>query len=89
MSDHGESLGENGLYLHGLPYMLAPEAQKHVAGLLWFGDNYHVDQEMVKQRTQAPLSHDDYFHTVLGLMEIETPEYDPAKDWLAGAHLAE
>ena len=44
---------------------------------------------MVKQRTQAPLSHDDYFHTVLGLMEIETPEYDPAKDWLAGAHLAE
>lgn len=89
MSDHGESLGENGLYLHGLPYVLAPEAQKHVAGLLWFGDSYEIDRELVKQRIQAPVSHDDYFHTVLGLMEIQTPEYNPEKDWMAGAHPVE
>lgn len=86
MSDHGESLGENGLYLHGLPYMLAPAEQKHVASLLWFGDNYHVDHQRIRNQADATLSHDHFFHTVLGLMEIETGVYDSSKDILAGAH---
>ncbi|MEY3659796.1 MAG: putative phosphatidylethanolamine transferase Mcr [Pseudomonadota bacterium] len=86
VSDHGESLGENGLYLHGLPYALAPEAQKHVAGLLWFGDGYRIDRQRVVDNTRGRTSHDDVFHTVLGLMEVQTPEYDPARDWLRDAH---
>jgi lipid A ethanolaminephosphotransferase len=89
VSDHGESLGENGIYLHGLPYMLAPEAQKHVAALLWFGDHYAIDRQQVLHTSQQPLSHDNYFHTVLSLMEIDTPEYDPSKDWLFNAHTPE
>jgi lipid A ethanolaminephosphotransferase len=89
VSDHGESLGENGIYLHGLPYLLAPEAQKHIAAVMWFGDHYRVDRQQVLRTSQQPLSHDDFFHTVLSLMEIETPEYDSAKDWLLNAHLPE
>lgn len=86
MSDHGESLGEKGLYLHGLPYLLAPEEQKHVASLLWFGRNYEVKSDLVRDKADAALSHDHYFHTVLGLMEIETGVYDSSKDILSGAH---
>jgi lipid A ethanolaminephosphotransferase len=72
MSDHGESLGENGIYLHGLPWQLAPAAQKHVASIIWFGASYAANREAIKASAQKPLSHDNYFHTVLGLMEIET-----------------
>ena len=51
VSDHGESLGENGVYLHGLPNMLAPDAQKHVATPLWFGDNCdEISVEDVRKR---------------------------------------
>ncbi len=85
-SDHGESLGEKGLYLHGAPFLLAPEAQTHIGALMWFGANYPVNRELLKQRAMAAGSHDDYFHTVLGLLDIQTPEYDPGKDWLNGAH---
>jgi lipid A ethanolaminephosphotransferase len=80
MSDHGESLGENGIYLHGLPFLLAPDNQKHVASLLWFGKNYAVDEQAVSARRQLALSHDNYSHTVLGLMEIQTSVYEPNKD---------
>jgi lipid A ethanolaminephosphotransferase len=80
MADHGESLGENGLYLHGLPYLLAPEQQKHVASVLWFGRNYAVDRRAVARAAQMPLSHDNYFHSVLGLMEIQTDVYQQDLD---------
>ncbi len=85
VSDHGESLGEKGIYLHGLPFLLAPESQTHVAAVLWLGEHYPIDRDALKQRAEAAGSHDDYFHTVLGLLKIQTPEYDPGKDWLAGA----
>ncbi len=84
-SDHGESLGENGLYLHGAPFLLAPEAQTHVGALMWFGAHYPVDREQLKQRATVAGSHDDFFHTVLGILDIQTPEYDQGKDWLATA----
>jgi lipid A ethanolaminephosphotransferase len=35
ISDHGESLGEGHMYLHGLPYFFAPDAGIHVAALAW------------------------------------------------------
>lgn len=84
MSDHGESLGEYGVYLHSLPYAMAPEGQKHVASVLWFGDSYQIDRKAVAQRADQPFSHDNFFHTVLGLMEIETSAYNKKLDILNG-----
>jgi lipid A ethanolaminephosphotransferase len=76
MSDHGESLGESGVYLHGLPYFMAPDAQTHVASILWFGDNYdEIDIPSVRQKANMDFSHDNLFHTVLGLMEVKTSVY--------------
>lgn len=80
MSDHGESLGETGLYLHGLPYVIAPDAQKHVGALLWFGDSYHIDRPALRAKLARPYSHDNLFHTVLGLFEVDTHVYDQKKD---------
>lgn len=81
VSDHGESLGEKGVYLHGLPNMLAPDAQTHVASLLWFGDNYdEISVEDVRKRAGRDFSHDNIFHTVLGLMEVETDVYNRGLD---------
>ncbi|MCF7981054.1 MAG: phosphoethanolamine--lipid A transferase, partial [Pseudomonadales bacterium] len=82
VSDHGESLGENGLYLHGLPYRLAPDAQKHVAALMWFSDSYDIDLSRIKKKASQPLTHDHIFHTLLGLMEIQTRVYDKHLDIL-------
>jgi lipid A ethanolaminephosphotransferase len=84
MADHGESLGEMGLYLHGLPYALAPEAQTHVASFLWLGAMDANDDKSLKARAREPLSHDNYFHTVLGMMDVETAIYDPALDIVSG-----
>ena len=82
-SDHGESLGESGVYLHGLPYWLAPDAQTHVPVILWFGRNYHdVDVDAVRQLRSEPLSHDNLFHTLLGLFELDTGVYDGGLDIL-------
>jgi len=82
MSDHGESLGEKGLYLHGLPYFMAPEAQKHVGALMWFGKS-SINTKKLKQVANNPFSHDNLFHTLLGLMQIETSVYKPEADILA------
>jgi lipid A ethanolaminephosphotransferase len=82
MSDHGESLGERGVYLHGLPYLIAPEAQKRPAGAIWLGDRMgkKIDLAKLAARAKTPLSHDNLFHSMLGLFEIETKEYDPSLD---------
>ncbi len=82
MSDHGESLGENGLYLHGLPYLIAPREQKHIAALMWFGEKFHGDINAVKAQSDYEFSHDNLFHTALGLFEVETTVYDNKKDIL-------
>ena len=86
VSDHGESLGENGLYLHGFPYALAPEEQIRVPMLLWMSETMqredHVDYERLKEAAKdLQLSHDHFFHSVLGLVEIDTELYDPALDF--------
>jgi len=87
MSDHGESLGEYGIYLHGLPYAMAPENQKHVASMLWFGDSYKIDRKAVAQKANQPFDHSNFFHTVLGLMEIQTSVYKKDLDILNGCKL--
>ena len=78
MSDHGESLGENGLYLHGMPDFIAPKEQTHVSSVLWFSEKFSIDIDMVALRgnSDKELSHDNMFHTLLGLMDIKTDVYD-------------
>ncbi len=76
LSDHGESLGEKNVYLHGLPYFMAPEAQKHIAAIMWFGDGFKIDKDAIKNNALKEYSHDNFFHTLLGLMEVDTSVYD-------------
>ena len=87
MSDHGESLGENGLYLHGLPYFMAPENQTHVASLMWFGDEItkEIDLKKLKSYSDKEFSHDNLFHTLLGVFNVSTSVYEKNKDIFAPA----
>ncbi|MBT2341300.1 MULTISPECIES: phosphoethanolamine transferase [Pseudomonas] len=87
LSDHGESLGEYNLFLHGTPYMLAPEQQKHVAMLAWFSDSYQksfaVDTHCLQLSREKPLSQDNLFHSMLGLLEVNSKVYNPDLDMFA------
>ena len=87
LSDHGESLGENGLFLHGVPYAIAPETQTRVPLLVWmspqFASSRGVDMKCMKTRSTDAVSQDNLFHSVLGLMQVRTPEYNPALDLFA------
>ncbi len=85
VSDHGESLGENGIYLHAAPYAIAPSAQTHVPMVMWFGhstlEDASVDRSCLAAKQDQPdLSHDYLFHSVLGLLGVTTTEYQPALD---------
>ncbi|HAT3642392.1 phosphoethanolamine transferase EptA [Raoultella ornithinolytica] len=87
LSDHGESLGENGVYLHGLPWSIAPETQKHVPMLLWLSEDYQqrygVSSQCLQQRAKtAPYSQDNLFSTLLGLLGVDTREYQATDDIL-------
>jgi lipid A ethanolaminephosphotransferase len=88
VADHGESLGENNLYLHGLPYALAPDVQKHVPWITWIspGLEQHAGPTMQCLRTRADtrITHDHLFHSVLGLMQVRTAVYQSALDTYAG-----
>ncbi|WP_067172865.1 phosphoethanolamine transferase [Sulfurospirillum sp. UCH001] len=84
MADHGESLGEKGLYLHGIPYFMAPDEQTHVGALMWFGEKSkeRIDVQTVRQKAGEEYSHDNLFHTILGVMGVQTALYDQTKDIL-------
>ncbi|MBV5279492.1 MAG: phosphoethanolamine--lipid A transferase [Campylobacteraceae bacterium] len=84
MADHGESLGENGIYLHGIPYFIAPETQTHVGALMWFGQKSkeRIDVVAVREKASQNYSHDNLFHTILGIMGVETSVYEKTKDIL-------
>lgn len=88
VSDHGESLGENGLYLHGAPRFMAPESQYKVPMMMWFSQAYRdqmgLDAACVAAKTDEKFSHDNMYSTVLGMMDIKTETYDPSRDILAG-----
>jgi lipid A ethanolaminephosphotransferase len=85
VSDHGESLGENGLYLHGMPYLIAPDEQKRVAALMWFNEGFSrsLNIDLIKEKIEVSLSHDNLFHTLLGFMNIETEVYQQDMDIIA------
>lgn len=84
VSDHGESLGENGVYLHGLPYWMAPKAQTHVPLLWWMSESYAISQrltpECVASKQKDSFSHDNVFHSLLGMFKIRTSLYQYDKD---------
>lgn len=87
MSDHGESLGENGLYLHGAPYVIAPDVQTHVPFFVWLDDGFarsmDLDRACLEGTASMQRSHDNLFHSVLGMMNVQTTVYDPALDIFA------
>jgi len=78
VSDHGESLGEKNMYLHGAPYFMAPDQQTHVPMLMWLSDafasDYQIDRSCVVAKTDNTFSHDNLFHSVLGMLNILSPE---------------
>ncbi|MBB3175772.1 phosphoethanolamine transferase [Variovorax sp. Sphag1AA] len=87
VSDHGESLGEYGLFLHGVPYGFAPDVQKRVPMVTWFGDGMiereKLSRSCMESGLDKSLTHDNLYHTVLGLMDVQTPTYLPSLDALA------
>ena len=88
VSDHGESLGENGLYLHGMPYAMAPREQTHVPMLLWVPEGGGLAASLkpgcLADLRDKPASHDNLFHTAMGWMGARADVYKPEWDLLAG-----
>lgn len=81
LSDHGESLGENGLYLHGMPNFIAPDSQRKVPMVLWLGKQFdHVDRQRIEAERKQPYSQDNIFHTLLGFLGIESSIYQKDMD---------
>ncbi|MDR1284948.1 MAG: phosphoethanolamine--lipid A transferase [Campylobacteraceae bacterium] len=85
VSDHGESLGENNLYLHSLPYTIAPKEQLQVPMILWMSENMkmwdYIDYDCVKKEAETKVySHDNIFHSIIGLLEIKSKLYDKNYD---------
>ena len=92
VSDHGESLGEGGLYLHGTPYFMAPEYQTRVPMVLWmsqrFRDSLALDPACLAKAATDPVSHDNMFSTVLGMLDVTTTARDAALDLAAPCRAA-
>jgi lipid A ethanolaminephosphotransferase len=88
VADHGESLGEKNLYLHGMPYAIAPDVQKHVPWITWLSPGFEqrsgVTLRCLRSRADVQLSHDHLFHSVLGLLQVSTQAYRRTLDAYAG-----
>jgi lipid A ethanolaminephosphotransferase len=83
-SDHGESLGEKNMYLHGAPYMFSPEEQRKVPMMLWMSDSFtsrfHIDRGCLAARSGQRFSHDNVFHSTLGMLNVNTAVYNAKLD---------
>lgn len=79
VSDHGESLGEQGVFLHGMPFGIAPDSQTRVPLLIWLGENADANMTTIQTKTKLRNSHDAVFHTLLSIFEIETEVLDKNK----------
>jgi len=88
LSDHGESLGEKGLYLHGVPYAIAPQEQTHVPMLMWFSPGFAQDRGLdlhcLRARAAGRADQDNLFPAVLGRMQVRSSVYDRSRDLFAG-----
>lgn len=88
LSDHGESLGENGMYLHGAPYSIAPKEQIEVPMMMWFSDGFKVTNRidvdcLNKQTSTQAYSHDNLFDSLLGLFNVQSTVYRSELDMFA------
>jgi len=81
ISDHGESLGELGVYLHAMPYSIAPEFQRHVPMIFWSNNSFPISYDKLLQKQNENLTHDNIFHSVLGLFKINIPQYNKDLDF--------
>lgn len=85
LSDHGESLGAMGLYLHGTPYKFAPDDQTRVPLLTWFSPQLQADRQLdmgclAAEASSQRFSHDNLFHSMLGIMDVQTRVYNNKLD---------
>ena len=91
-SDHGESLGEKNMYLHGAPYFISPIEQRHVPFMLWldqgYRDRFNLDQRCLEARRGQEFSHDNVFHSFLGMLNVSTAVYNPRLDIFHACTLA-
>lgn len=89
VSDHGQSLGENNIYLHGLPYAIAPRQQTHIPMIFWASSSYlrekAIDQGLLRKHRADRLNHDYLFHSLLGLFNVTTDVYRPELDLFQSA----
>ncbi len=85
VSDHGESLGEGGLFLHGMPYAIAPDVQTQVPMVMWLStgaaSSVGLDTACLRRQARTALSHDNLFHTLLGLFDVHTRLYESRLDF--------
>mgnify|MGYP003634187766 CR=1 FL=1 len=88
ISDHGESLGEHGVYLHGLPYAFAPIEQTHIPMLFWQNHiGRHYDLDCMQARSADDISQDNFFDILLGLVAVKTEVYRSQQDTLASCRI--
>lgn len=87
-ADHGESLGENNMFLHGAPFVISPVEQRHVPLIVWMSDSFqkrvNLNAACLDARRDDALSHDNIFHSILGMLQVQTKVYDRALDIFAG-----
>ncbi len=82
VSDHGESLGEHGLYLHAAPYVIAPKEQTHVPAIVWMGKYFDYSKTQLMPYKDYPLSHDDLFCSLLVAFELDSKTCEAKKEVL-------
>ncbi|MDO7437573.1 phosphoethanolamine transferase [Acinetobacter nosocomialis] len=86
LSDHGESTGEHGMYLHGSPYSIAPSQQTHIPMIMWFSDGWKQHNlaqiNCLNQQTKQKLSQDNLFPSLLSLLDVQTQVINPQLDML-------
>jgi lipid A ethanolaminephosphotransferase len=82
VADHGESLGEHGLYLHAMPYMVAPKEQTHVPAIVWMGKQFDYKLAQLLPYKDVALSHDDIFCSLLVAYELDASMCSAKKEML-------
>lgn len=84
ISDHGESLGENGFYLHGTPYAIAPDVQKDIPFIVWQSEEFlkRKDLKTPYIKPQESYGQENIFHTILGAFETNSTVYNEKRDLL-------
>ena len=90
LSDHGESLGEGGIYLHSTPYSIAPVEQTRIPMVMWFSERWRKNEKadfacLQRLAAEGQFSHDNLFHTMMDLldMDLQSTGYQPALNILA------